>query len=202
MQKLGKAKASGAGNNFRDGRYRVAVKSMGFQEGFKGTRYQAELMIMNSVKVPVVSLKTGEPLNIEPNPVGSTVDWLCVDLDKDDQPGAGNLRKFVITLVGALDATDEDYLDTLAELSDVDENGDALPLEQRQQPGRGMVLDIETARIVTKKNKVEIVVCRFSHVPDSQYNQEAICKWMDEVANFQALAQAQGVQALPAGAAA
>lgn len=195
MQKLGKAKTSGVGNNFKDGRYRLVIKSMGFQEGHKGMRYQVEFVVANSVKVPVVSVKTGEALNIEPNPVGATVDWLCTDLDKDDKPGAGNLKRFILTLVGALDASDEDYLDTLAELSDTTPDAEPLPVNERQQPGRGMVIDMETVRIETKINKKEIVVCKFSHVPKSQYDKHAMIHWMDQVAAF-AAAQAK----LPAGA--
>jgi hypothetical protein len=199
MQKLKKANASGTGNNFRDGKYRAVVKSMGFKEGFKGTRYQVEFVVMNAQKVPVVSVKTGQPLDITPNPVGSTVDWLCVRLDDLEQPGAGNLKRFILDLVGASDATEDDYFETLQELSDVDENGDALPAEQRQEPGKGMCVDIETVRKETVKNKKEIVTLRFSHVPDSQYDQNAMISWMDQIAMFNAQQQQA---ALPAATAA
>lgn len=194
MQKLKKANASGAGNNFRDGKYRAVVKSMGFKDGFKGTRYQVEFVIMNAQKVDVVSVKTGQKLDVTPNAVGTTVDWLCVKLDNAEQPGASNLKRFVLDLVGQPEASEDDYLATLAELSDVDENGDALPEADRQEPGKGMLIDIETVRVETKTNKKEIIVCRFSHVPDSTYDQNAMIKWLDDVAAFQ-LQQAQ----LPAG---
>lgn len=198
MQKLKKANMSGAGNNFRDGKYRLCIKSMGFRDGFKGTRYQVEFMIVNSQKVTVVSPKTGQQLDIAPNSVGSTADWLCTKLDNQEQPGAGNLKKFVLTLVNNLEASEDDYFATLQELSDVDEAGDPLPQDQRQNPGRGMLIDMETVRIETKTNKKEIVVCNWSHVPDNQYDQNAMIQWMDQMAVFNAQQQAQ----LGAGAAA
>ncbi len=200
LQRLKRAKMSGTGNNFRDGRYRVCVKSMGFKDGFKGTRYQAEFVVVNAQKVDVVSLKTGQKLDIMPNPIGSTVDWLAVDLDKDDQPGQGNLRRLVLELVGHTDATDDDYMDTLAELSDLDAEGESLKPEDRVEPAKGMCIDVETVRIETKKNKKEIVVTKFIHVPESQYDQAAMIKWMEQVAMFtaqqQALPQGQPVQAV------
>jgi hypothetical protein len=200
MQKLKKASMSGAGNNIRDGKYRAVVKHMGFKTGFKGTRYQIEFIIVNSQKVSVVSPKTNLALDIEPNSIGSSVDWLCVKLDKDDEPGAGNLKKFVLELVGATEASEEDYLSTLADLSDCDEDGDPLPEAERTEPGKGMCIDIETVRIETVKNKKEIVICKFSHVPETQYNQAAMIQWMDQVAMFNAAQQQQAK--LPAAAAA
>lgn len=194
LQKLKKAKMSGTGNNCRDGKYRACVKSMGFKDGHKGTRYQVEFVIVNAQKVAVVSPKTGLALDITPNSVGSTVDWLCVKLNDDEQPGQGNLRRFVLELVGATDASDDDYMETLAELSDLDAEGNPLPADQKSEPGRGMCIDIETVRIETKTNKKEIVILKFSHVPDSQYDQGAMIKWMDQIAMFNAQQQALPAQ--------
>jgi hypothetical protein len=196
LQKLKKAKMSGTGNNFRDGKYRACVKSMGFKDGHKGTRYQVEFVIVNAQKVAVVSPKTGLELDITPNSVGSTADWLCVKLDKDDEPGQGNLRRFVLELVGALDASDDDYMETLAEFSDLD--GDGNPLEEPQEPGKGMCIDVETVRIETVKNKKEIVILKFSHVSDSQYDQQKMIEWMDQIAMFNAQAQATQLPAATA----
>jgi hypothetical protein len=191
LQKLKRAKMTGTGNNFRDGKYRACVKSMGFKDGHKGTRYQIEFVIMSSQKVAVVSPKTGQALDITPNSVGSTADWLCVKLDKDDEPGQGNLKRCVLELVGAPEATDDDYMSTLAELSDLDDNGDPLPPEKRQEPGKGMCIDVETVRIETVRNKKEIVILKFTHVPETQYDQAAMIKWMDQIAMFNDQQQAQ-----------
>jgi hypothetical protein len=63
---------------------------------------------------------------------------------------------------------------------------------------------METVRIVTKKNKKEIIVCKWSHVPDESYDQTAVATWIDSVAAQQQAAQQQIATAaqaqLPAGA--
>jgi hypothetical protein len=196
MQKLAKARASGVGNNFKDGKYRLAIKKMGFQDGFKGDRYQVEFVVMNAQKLAGLrSVKTGEPLDITPNAVGSTVDWMAVKLDDPESPGPGNVKKLILTLENDDNMPDEEYLDMLAYVSDVDEGGDPLPPADCTEPARGMVIDMETVRIETKKNKKEIVVCKWSHVPETEYDQKAVIAWMNSIAAYNA-AQAQ---ALPVG---
>lgn len=202
MEKLSKAKAGGVGNNFKDGKYRLAVKKMGLEDGFKGTRFQTTFVVAASRKVPVICLKENKALDVDPNPVGSDVDWMAMDLDKTDSAGPGNVRRLICDLFDKRDLSDEEYIETLAEMCDLDENGDALaaPLHA----SKGMLIDMETVRIITKTNKVEIVVPKWSHVPFSTYDQNAVSAWIDQVAVQAQAHQAQlAVQAksqLPAGA--
>lgn len=212
MQRLAKARPSGTGNNFRDGKYRLACKKMGLEDGFKGTRFQATWTIVQSVKIPVIglggkgpsALEKGKTFDITPNPVGSDVDWLAMDLDKDDQPGAGNVRRLIMDLFNQKELSDDLYIETLAEMCDIDEDGNALP--QPLNLAKGKLLDMETVRKVTVKNGMEIVTCKWSHVPEDSYDQNAVSKWIDDIASQMAAAQAaigaQAQQQLPAGAAA
>jgi hypothetical protein len=204
MEKLATAKAGGVGNNFKDGKYRLAVKKMGLEEGFKGTRFQSIFTVVNSIKIPVIELKTNKALDINPNPIGSDVDWLAMDLDKEDSAGPGNMRRLMMDLFDKRDLSDDEYMETLCEMSDLDIEG--IPLAKPENAAKGLLIDMETVRIVTKKNKVEIVVPKWSHVPFDSYDQTAIAKWIDDVAiqaqtHQQQLAAAASAQ-LPAGASA
>jgi len=179
MAKLKAAQASGVGNNFKDGKYRLAIKKMSLEDGFKGSRFQVVFTVMNSQKIQVQSALTGEILNIDPNPVGSDVDWLQM-LDEKDSPGPGNVRRLIMDLFGAKDLTDDEYIETLAEMADIDENGDAL--KQPLELAKGMVIDMETVRIITKKNKKEIVVCKWSNVQQTEEEQGQVKAWLASVA--------------------
>lgn len=190
MKKLRAASASGVGNNFKDGKYRLAVKKMSLEDGFKGSRFQVAFLVMAASKIPVQSVKTGDTLNIEPNPVGSSVDWLQM-LDDKDSPGPGNVRRLMLDLFNKKEIDDDEYIDTLAEMADIDADGE--PLKKPLELAKGMVIDMETIRIETKTNKKEIVVCKWSHVAQSEDERVAVVTWMDQVAAAQA-AQA----ALPA----
>ncbi len=201
MDKLSKARASGVGNNFKDGKYRLAIKKMGLEDGFKGTRFQSTFTVVASQKIAVVELSTNKALDVTPNPVGSDVDWLAMDLDKEDSAGPGNVRRLIMDLFDRKELSDEEYIETLAEMCDLDEEGN--PLKEPLNLAKGMLIDMETVRIVTKKNKKEIVVCKWSHVPHDSYDQQAMSKWLDEVAvqtqaHQQQLAAAAQAQ-LPAG---
>lgn len=194
MAKLASARAGGVGNNFKDGKYRLAVKKMGLEDGFRGTRFQAVFTVASAQKIAVLEILTGKTLDITPNPVGSDVDWLAMDLDKEDSAGPGNVRRLIMDLFDKKEVTDEEYIETLAEMCDLDDEGNALP--EPKHLAKGMLIDMETVRVVTKKNKKEIVVCKWSHVPDGSYNQEAIAAWIDSVA----IQQQSAAQALAAGA--
>lgn len=210
MAKLAKARASGTGNNFRDGKYRLAIKKMGLEDGFKGTRFQATFTVVQSAKVAVVGLggkgpqglEKGKVFDIIPQPIGSDVDWLAMDLDKDDQPGAGNVRRLIMDLFDRKDLSDDEYIETLSEMCDITDEGEPLP--QPLNLAKGMLIDMETVRVNTKKNGIEIVTCKWSHVPESSYDQHAVSTWIDSIASQMAAAQAQiAAQAqaqLPAGA--
>jgi len=186
---MSKAKKFGGGNNFRDGLYpRLAVKECSIEDK-RGDKcfFIAKLVVMECKKIPVVSAKTGAAMDVEPNPVGSTVDWMQ-QMNVEDHPGDGNIKDFVCKLFGVPmpDENDEEgtreYLDTLGELCDLDENGDNLPLAKRHLPGRGMVISMETRRIETKKNKKEIVVQEWTSVPQTEEEKVAVVAWLDNVA--------------------
>jgi hypothetical protein len=202
MAKLKTARASGVGNNFKDGKYRLAVKKATLEDGFKGTRFQVTFVVVASQKIPVIELLTNKALDVMPNPVGSDVDWLAMDLDKEDSAGPGNVRRLIMDLFNKSSLSDDEYIGTLAELADLDEDG--VPLENPTNDCKGLLLDMETVRIVTKKNKKEIVVCKWSHVPFESYDQGQYAQWIDTVA-VQAQAHAaqlasQAQAQLPAGA--
>jgi hypothetical protein len=202
MDKLAKARPSGVGNNFKDGKYRLAVKKMGLEDGFKGMRFQCTFTIVNSQKIAVVELTTNKALDVTPNPVGSDVDWLAMDLDKEDSVGPGNVRRLIMDLFNKRELSDDEYMETLGEMCDFGPDGE--PLENPENAAKGLLLDMETVRIVTKKNKKEIIVCKWSHVPDESYDQKAVATWIDSVAAQQQAAQQQIATAaqaqLPAGA--
>lgn len=194
MRNLSKASANGVGNNIKDGRYRFAVKELGFKDGFKGVRFQAVLTVVSAIKkVGLASLQSNEKLDIEPNAVGSDVDWLAVKLDEKDSPGPGSIRKLIQTLMNK-EMADDEYYETLHEACDLDKDGNALKVPLF--PARGMLIDADTVRIETKKNKKEIIVVNWSNVPQESYDQEAYKTWL---ANVAAVAAAPK---LPASAAA
>lgn len=211
MEKMKKARATGIGNNFRDGRYRLVGKRAGIEDGHKGMRFQASWVVMQAFKVPVVGLGGGGPsglekgkaFDIEPNPIGSTVDWLAMDLDKEDQPGAGNVRKLFMELFNVKDLDDDTYFETLAEVCDYDpDTGE--PLARPLNLFKGLVIDMETKRHITQKKEQEIVISIWQHVPPTSYDKDLMAKWVDDVAARAAAYEKQlaaSVQAqLPAGA--
>jgi hypothetical protein len=174
---------------------------MGLEDGFKGMRFQCTFTIVNSQKIAVVELTTNKALDVTPNPVGSDVDWLAMDLDKEDSVGPGNVRRLIMDLFNKRELSDEEYMETLGEMCDFGPDGE--PLENPENLAKGLLLDMETVRIVTKKNKKEIIVCKWSHVPDESYDQRAVATWIDSVAAQQQAAQQQIATAaqaqLPAG---
>lgn len=194
MKKLSEATAGGVGNNFRDGKYRLAVKRMGLESGFKGNRFQATFCVMNSQKIQVISPSTEKVLDIEPNPVGSDVDWIQM-LDKQDSPGPGNVRRLFMDLFNKKELSNDSYLETLAEMCDLDEEGEALKVPLNL--AKGMVIDMETLRIITKVNKKEIVVERWSYVEQTEAEQAAVVAWLDSVAVHKQLVAGAAEQPSP-----
>ena len=170
LKKLAAAKSAGVGNKVRDGKYRWAVKKMAVESGHKGNRFQMELVVMKAAKIRVVSpanppkkMEETYP-DVEPDSVGSTIDWLQM-LDKKDSPGPGNVRRMIEDLFGKKE-DDDAYFETLAEVCDLDEDGE--PLDEPLNLVKGMVIEGETLRIITKENKVEITVIKWSHVEQTE----------------------------------
>ncbi len=198
LRKMSKAKASGVGNNFRDGKYRLAIKKVMMETTSKEKeQFRVVFTVMNAIKIPIVrppGPQYAEKLDIDPNFVGSDVDWLAVELDDSEQPGAGNVKKLQKELFNVPEISDDEYLETLYEMCDLEpefldpptntiENPKCgEPLETPKYPCFGMVIDMETQRIETKKNKKEIVVCKWSHVKQTEEEQKQIAAWIGQVA--------------------
>lgn len=194
---LSKAKPSGgAWDSFRDGRYRLCVKKMVFEKKLKETIFKTTFTVVNSTKITVQSVKTGEKLDIEPNRPGSDVDWVATKLTEIDSPGPGNIRRLMMDLFNEREISDELYFETLAEMTDYGKDGNPLPVPL--ELAKGLLLDMETTRIETKKNKKEIVVCKWSHVPSAvekgpqtEAERAAMIGWLNQVATQQAATQPQ-----------
>ncbi len=195
LKGLSKAKASGgAFDNFKDGKYRLVVKKMCFEDKLKETIFKCVFTVMNATKIPVQSVKTGEKLDIEPNRAGSDVDWVAVKLNEIDSIGPGNIRRLMMDLFNVREISDEEYFETLAEMTDYGSDGE--PLKEPLDLAKGLVIDMETTRIETKKNKKEIVVCKWSNVLSrveqgkQQTEEERIqmIGWLGQVAAQQAAA--------------
>ena len=195
LQKLSKAKASGgAWENFKDGKYRLVIKAMVLEDKRKETIFKVVFTVMNATKIPVQSVKTGEKLDIEPNRAGSDVDWVQTEIDgsNPEAMGPANIRRLMLDLFNKKEISDDEYYETLAEMCDLDSEGD--PLTIPLGLAKGLVIDMETVRIETKKKKVEIVVPRWSHVAQTEAERLAMVGWLGQVAAQAALPQ-QGAQA-------
>src|SRR5579872_1809295 len=151
LKKIGEATVSGGGNNLRDGRGRLALRKFALESGFHGSRAVAEFIVVASQKKQVVSVKTGKPLDIEPNAPGTDVSIVNM-LDKHAS-AFGNVKDLVLHLVGVEDCTQEELVSTITDL----EAGAA----------NGRVIDYDTYRKETKENKVEIVLPKWYSVEQS-----------------------------------
>lgn len=168
LKKVAAAQVSGGGNNIRDGRGQLVVKRIALESGYNGSRFVVEFAVVSSAKVPVQSEKTGESLDVEPNPPGSDVSWVQM-LDKHES-AFGNIKGFVLSLFGEEDASEAELLETLEEVT-----GD---------PGAcaGRVIGYETYRRITKGKGMEIVLVRWQHVEQTQADIDAMKGWLTQLA--------------------
>ena len=166
LKKMAEADASAGGNFILDGRYRLAVTKFELTEGFKGNRVVFEFVVMNANKVPVVRLKDGMPLDISPNPVGSAVSYVQL-LDKHEN-AFNNFKALMLALFGEKDASKEELVAAAEELLD---NGTAY----------GMVIDCVTFRKITQKNAVEIVIPKWSYVPQTGEDIKKTRAWIESL---------------------
>lgn len=151
LKKIAGSSMTSGGNNFRDGRGRVAVKKLSLEDGWKGSRFVGEFVVLSSHKIPVTELKTGKTLEIEPNPPGSEVSWVQMF---DMHPNAfGSTKQLVLELYGERpeDNSEEEIINTL---DDVTKSNSAF----------GMVIDYETYRKVTKEKGIEVVLVKWRNV--------------------------------------
>jgi len=166
FKKIAEAKVSEGGNNLLDGRYRLAVKATKTEDGFKGSRFVAEFVVVAAQKIPVTELKTGKALDITPNAVGSDVSWVQM-LEKHEN-ALGNVKGLIQDLYGEAPESDDDLIEVLTELDD-------------KNSAFGMVIDCSTYRKRTAKNDVEIVIPKWSHVEQSDEDVQKMRQWIESL---------------------
>jgi hypothetical protein len=167
MKKIAESSASSGGNNLLDGRGRLVVKKLELSDKFKGVCFIAEFVVFSSEKIPVVSLQSGQALDISPNPPKTECSWVQ-NLD-EHLSAMGNVKAFALALVGKneSDVTPEDFLKGLEEITD------------SANPARGLVIDYSTFRKETRENKKEITIPKWAHVKEQ--NPAHYCQWLDSL---------------------
>lgn len=168
LKKIAGATTSGGGINLRDGRGRIAVKTMLLQDGFKGSRFVMEGVIVSSAKIPVTELKTGKTLDINPNEPGTDISW--VQMLDEHESAFGAVKDLVLKLYGEDESsiTNEDFIATLDELT-------------TKNSALGMVVDFGTYRKVTRANSIEIVLPKWATVEQSPDDIKAMKKWLESL---------------------
>jgi len=169
LREIAKASTVSGGNNLRDGRGRLAIKRLALEDGFKGTRFTADFVVVGSQKIPVMGIKAEKTLDVEPNPPSSEVGWIQIFNDKH-LSSHGAVKTFVLALFGEAEAevSDDDFIDTLDEL--VTKNS-----------AHGMVIDYETYRKVTRENEIEIVLPKWFHVEQTSEDAAKTRAWMESL---------------------
>lgn len=134
------------GEYIRDGEYEYLIEKTELHEGENGTSFILGLYVTSS--------KQTDP-KVEPNPVGSSVTSVS-NLSKHIAAKA-SVKTFVLAALGASegDIPEDQLADVMREIV-----SDAQPL-------RGVRIKNRTRRKVTEKNKVELIVNDFIHVPTS-----------------------------------
>lgn len=162
LKQIAESSTSGGGNYIRDSRGRLCVSSFKIEEGFEGTRLVISFYVVASQKIPVFALsdhdgyKKGQPIDVEPYPTGASVNECYMLGDPKKDPGFGRAKAFVLALYGfsASAVSPNELIEVIDELD-------------KHQTARGMIIDYETRRLVTKEKKLEIVVTDFKNVPGS-----------------------------------
>jgi hypothetical protein len=174
LKKIAKAAATQGGNYLRDGRYRAVLSKLSLDDGYNGARCVAEFVCFKSTKMTgIVSVKTGLPVgDVEPYPVGASFScvWL---LDKHDA-AFGAVKSLVYALFNLTSMPDEEFIQELDNLTQQESEHAHL-----NNPARGMVIDIETYRHLTKEKKVEMILPRWSHVQQNDADVERMRAWLD-----------------------
>jgi len=192
LKAIAESTASGGGNYIRDSRGRVVVKRTALETGFNGDRFVVEFIVVSSAAISVVALTDqngqtkGAKLNIEPHAPGDSVSEVYMLGDPKKDPGFGKAKAFILSLLG-LNPSEV----TSAEIADTMDDMD------RTNGARGMVVDYQTRRLITKESKLEITVANFSNVQggNSDADVAAMCSWMDALLAPPAAAPAAQAQA-------
>lgn len=163
------ARATQGGNYIRDGRGRLIVDKIELEKKNDGPYFIAEFVVESSQKVTVYSELQKKPLDIEPNEPGSRCSMAVPLADPKIKSGPGNVKTFVLGLLGFSE-------------SEVDAKPGALKttleqLRSAKQPARGMVIDFETYRKVTRAGDKELVLPKWSSVaPTAGNDPESIAR--------------------------
>lgn len=146
-KRIAKAKASGGGNYFSDGRGRCVIKELSCTKKYKGLTFIAEMEVLSSESFQDAVKKA--------NPPGSQVSFVQL-FDEYPDTAFPNTKAFLLELTG--DAEDD--------VTD-DEFGEAFDRAcSKDQPFRGMVIDYSTYR-KDSKAKVSLCIPKFKHVPQT-----------------------------------
>ena len=153
FQKIGAARSILGGNHFKDGKGRAIVSKIECEQKTDGWVFVTEFLVQSAAKV--------RP-DVEPNAPGTSASFVQM-LDKH-KSAAGNIKAFVLELLGYT----EESLAAAAKAQNVSP-GDLFTSTMDAlcgpgQPGRGMAVDFETYRKITREKKLEITLCRWTHV--------------------------------------
>lgn len=174
FNKIATSTATSGGNNLLDGRGRLCVKRLIMDSGFKGERFVAETVVVNSAKIPVTEIKTGRALDVAPNPVGSDVSIIQI-FGTDNQSAFGNVKSLILSLYSMQEAE----VDAKEFANFLDQ------ITQSSQPARGMVIDYSTYRKVSQKKQVELTLPKWASVTQDANSLQAMRGWLDALAKSQ-----------------
>jgi hypothetical protein len=161
---IGNAKSTAGGNYIRDGKGRLIIDRIALENKTGGAFFIAEFVVEKSEKVPVTSLLNNQKLEIEPNGPGTSCSVVTPINNPKIKSGPGNAKAFILSLLGYTEdqvSTDQ-FRETMTQLVGKD------------QPAKGMVLDYETYRKLTRDAPVkELVLPRWTHVAPEAGNSAA-----------------------------
>jgi hypothetical protein len=160
LDKIAKAKASKNGNYVRPGKYLFEVQKVDVFDGYNGTMFLAELIVLESSSTGARD-RAGNV--ITPNPVGS---WCSYVVNLGNECGPGNAKAFVMALFN--EPEEEVTSEVLAELCSVDEfkGGECT---REGQPARFLTIRDEVFDKPQKKKPDQYVtVHRWEHVAPTE----------------------------------
>lgn len=159
------AQSTQGGNNIRDGKGRLIVDKIVMEKKTNGYFGIAEFVVESSEKVPVQDLKTNQVLDIAPNGPGTKCS-IAVPLDSPKiKSGPGNWKAFILSLLG--------YTDAQVAANPGSLKAAMAALRSDAQPARGMLIDFNTYRKMTKDGQTQLTLPKWTHVPPTAGNDKA-----------------------------
>jgi len=177
LKKIASSSASGGGNYLQDGRGRVALKKFSLDNGYKGARCVVDFVVVSSQKIPVQDLESKKTLDIEPNPPHSSFSQVFM-FDKTEA-AFGAVKRLVLALynIGEDEVDQEELIQAIDELD-------------KTNCAQGKLLDYETYRTLTG-NKIQIVLPRWTHVPQDEANIAQVKAWLNSLVQTEVAPAAQ-----------